>query len=75
MTVPLMRPPNEHPVGAFVVPCRLTDLLAPKDTSARKFGAERSFSADLKKAKGLQPLQIELSWMYVRPVTCCARLI
>ncbi|OJT04460.1 hypothetical protein TRAPUB_4730 [Trametes pubescens] len=63
MDVPLMRPPNEHPIGAFVVPCRLTDLLAPKDTSARKFGAERSFSADLKKAKGLQPLQIELSWI------------
>ncbi|KAL1951153.1 hypothetical protein VTO73DRAFT_302 [Trametes versicolor] len=63
MDVPLMRPPNEHPIGAFVVPSRLTDLLAPKDTGARKFGAERSFSVDLKKVKGLQPLQTELSWI------------
>lgn len=67
-----MRPPNEHPVGAFVVPSRLTDLLAPKDTGTRKCEAGQPFSANLKKARGLQPLQIELSWMYVRRSSLCS---
>ncbi|KAI0363531.1 hypothetical protein BV20DRAFT_1007236 [Pilatotrama ljubarskyi] len=69
-TVPLMRPPNEHPIGDFAIPTRLTELLAPgklnmHDTTVVGAGPtlRRGLAGYLRKVKGLQPLQIELSWI------------
>ncbi|KAH9897857.1 hypothetical protein C8Q73DRAFT_641038 [Cubamyces lactineus] len=71
MDVPVMRPPNEHGPGAPVMPVHLTQLLAP--TKAAGGGAttieinlglpQNDFVGCLRKAKGLQPLSIELSWV------------
>ncbi|KAI0828957.1 hypothetical protein BC628DRAFT_1182504 [Trametes gibbosa] len=67
MDVPIMQPPNEHPAGHFLLPARLTDLLAPHMASTGTNGMimaeEMRHPRVLKKAKGLQPLQIELSWI------------
>ena len=66
-----MRPPNEHP-PTLALPERLTDLLMPakaqpvvtKDGTLMGPGPTVP-TRYLRKVKGLQPLQIELSWMCV----------
>ncbi|KAI0673682.1 hypothetical protein C8Q78DRAFT_1018447 [Trametes maxima] len=69
MDVPSMHPPNEPAVSDFV-PTRLADLLAPVKTGHHSgmSGEEeplqmRKFVGCLRKVKGLQPIQIELSWV------------
>ncbi|KAL7285548.1 hypothetical protein ACG7TL_000652 [Trametes sanguinea] len=70
MNVPPMRPPNDHAIKDLFLPTQLTDLLAPARVSRRNASGDvantptpRPAIASLKKAKGLQPLQIELSWI------------
>ncbi|KAI8995275.1 hypothetical protein BD414DRAFT_410707 [Trametes punicea] len=70
MDVPVMRSPNEHSNSDVVLPTRLADLLAPSKSQIDKDGVEQAnpseasrFPGCLKRAKGLQPLQIELSWI------------
>ncbi|KAI0652408.1 hypothetical protein C8Q79DRAFT_937519 [Trametes meyenii] len=69
MDVPLMRPPNEH-AKSDSAPTRLADLLAPVRsghqggmTGERGSLQSGTFVGCLKKVKGLQSLQIELSWI------------
>ncbi|KAI0800724.1 hypothetical protein C8Q74DRAFT_1364412 [Fomes fomentarius] len=72
MDVPNMRPPNmrrskEHSSDDLKMPVSLADLLAPcKTNGAQAEGAKScpaTYTSFLKKVKGLQPLQIELSWI------------
>ncbi|KAI9068681.1 hypothetical protein FKP32DRAFT_1641905 [Trametes sanguinea] len=70
MDVPALRPPNDHATRDLFLPTQLTDLLAPVKCSSRRAKANVAIPlerkpaiASLKKAKGLQPLQIELSWI------------
>ncbi|KZT08645.1 uncharacterized protein LAESUDRAFT_613417, partial [Laetiporus sulphureus 93-53] len=71
MDVPVLRPPNEHPPsnGVFL-PSRLQELLAPPKPPTAMPGEQadvedarpNSGSGFLRKVKGLQLLNIELSW-------------
>ncbi|CDO73083.1 hypothetical protein BN946_scf185007.g137 [Trametes cinnabarina] len=70
MDVPRMCPPNEHTPSDMFLPTGLTELLVPPKTHQRHSTADRANASEanpviacLKKAKGLQPLQIELSWI------------
>lgn len=67
--VPVMQSPSEHPASGFHLPTRLVDLLVPPlavmGTKDVVTSEDRRLLRVLKKAKGLQPLQIELSWMCV----------
>ncbi|KAI0334386.1 hypothetical protein GY45DRAFT_1367576 [Cubamyces sp. BRFM 1775] len=71
MDVPVMRPPNEHGPGGLEMPMRLPQLLAPTKVggggpTATETGpgpSRMDFVGCLRKAKGLQPLSIELSWV------------
>ncbi|KAI0361024.1 hypothetical protein OH77DRAFT_1585206 [Trametes cingulata] len=71
MDVPVMRPPNEHSVDGWVLPTRLADLLVPNPVKQSIHGEgeatdprqQANFVGCLKKVKGLQPLQIEMSWI------------
>ncbi|KAI0778730.1 hypothetical protein BD413DRAFT_465182 [Trametes elegans] len=69
MDVPPMRAPNEHAID-FAAPARLSELLAVTKQSTRDSitaGAGGSTmktpAGFLRKARGLQSLQIELSWI------------
>ncbi|KAI1793183.1 hypothetical protein LXA43DRAFT_886164 [Ganoderma leucocontextum] len=66
MNVPTLRPPNEHGAGDCL-PTRLSNFVIPPTTTVppgsglpAHFGGYTGF---LKKAKGLQSLQLELSWI------------
>ncbi len=66
LVVPTLPPPNEHDASACL-PTRLFDLVVPTIPTVplgsglpTHFGHYTGF---LKKAKGLQSLQLEMSWM------------
>ena len=65
-----MRPPNEH-APKNVLPSKLFDLVAASLTepTANAIVPPRNGVGFLKKAKGLQSLSIQLSWVYVWLVT------
>ncbi|KAI0639961.1 hypothetical protein C8Q77DRAFT_1045891 [Trametes polyzona] len=63
MDVPFLRPPHEHPVSGLVLPAQLGDLLASAKSTEASVRPKTHFPGSLKKAKGVGPLQIELSWI------------
>ncbi|PIL31443.1 hypothetical protein GSI_06144 [Ganoderma sinense ZZ0214-1] len=66
MNVPTLPPPNEHE-SSTCLPTRLADLVVPAVPTAAPEGGPSahcaSYTGFLKRAKGLQSLQLELSWI------------
>ena len=64
--MPILPPPNEH-AKDLMMPVRLLDLIAPAKLTSTYDQDETLHTAPymrcIKKAKGLGPLQIDLSWM------------
>ncbi|KII93076.1 hypothetical protein PLICRDRAFT_694319 [Plicaturopsis crispa FD-325 SS-3] len=64
MDVPILPPPNVHPPIAMFHPSAVRDLLAaPKNKDGPVASATVENKGPLRKTKGVQPLNIELSWV------------
>jgi hypothetical protein len=64
VVVPVLPPPNEHPLNSVFLPLCLLDFVAPLKVKGQG-NAKNPLHKFLKKAKGIPSLNLELSWVYV----------